>query len=331
MRPIKKASSLSILQLRLKYIHSIPVVICTNFENMELKYLRLIKTIAEEGNLANSSKKLFLTQSALSHQLRELETRLQCKVFARRRNLWELTEEGQVLYTTACEVVERIDVGLAEVRNLQSGASGTIRFSTECYSFYKGIPAFVQLMELVHPTVEVQLSLEATHHPIPKLLGKEIDMALVTDWSEQINLKSEVVYEDELYLLMHREHVLSNKEYVVPLDLLHTEILIHSYPLSSVALFKHFLEPAGVVPINITAIPLTEIALELVMANKGVMCLPKWCLENFTASAELLFKKMGVQGTKRTHYLVYRAEDDHKRYIKDFVTGYREFVGALGG
>ena len=40
---------------------------------MELKYFRLIKTIAEEGNIANSSDKLFLTQSALSHQLREID------------------------------------------------------------------------------------------------------------------------------------------------------------------------------------------------------------------------------------------------------------------
>ncbi|MEM9833885.1 MAG: LysR family transcriptional regulator [Bacteroidota bacterium] len=43
---------------------------------MELKYFRLIKTIAEQGNIANSSEQLFLTQSALSHQLREMEDRL---------------------------------------------------------------------------------------------------------------------------------------------------------------------------------------------------------------------------------------------------------------
>ncbi|MEL7123304.1 MAG: LysR family transcriptional regulator, partial [Bacteroidota bacterium] len=58
---------------------------------MEIKYFRLIKTIEEEGSIANSANKLFLTQSALSHQLRELETRLGFKVFYRKRNKWELT------------------------------------------------------------------------------------------------------------------------------------------------------------------------------------------------------------------------------------------------
>ena len=48
---------------------------------MEFKYFKLIKTIEEEGSIANSSKKLFLTQSAISHQLKELEERLGFKVF----------------------------------------------------------------------------------------------------------------------------------------------------------------------------------------------------------------------------------------------------------
>ena len=48
---------------------------------MEIKYFRLIKAIVEEGSIANSAEKLFLTQSALSHQLRELEEKLKFKVF----------------------------------------------------------------------------------------------------------------------------------------------------------------------------------------------------------------------------------------------------------
>jgi LysR family transcriptional regulator for metE and metH len=71
---------------------------------MELKHFRLIKTIAEEGSLANSSEKLFLTQSALSHQLREMEERLGFKVFFRSRNKWKLSEQGQELYLSAYSI-----------------------------------------------------------------------------------------------------------------------------------------------------------------------------------------------------------------------------------
>lgn len=76
---------------------------------MELKYFRLIKTIAEEGNIANSSGQLFLTQSALSHQLRELEGRLGFKVFYRTRNNWKLTEEGEELHKIGNHVLQTIE------------------------------------------------------------------------------------------------------------------------------------------------------------------------------------------------------------------------------
>jgi len=78
---------------------------------MEIKYFRLIKTIAEEGSIANSSEKLFLTQSALSHQLKELEEQLGFKVFHRSRNKWKLTDEGTELYTLGNTILNNIEKG----------------------------------------------------------------------------------------------------------------------------------------------------------------------------------------------------------------------------
>src|SRR5690606_4249250 len=129
------------------------------FTVMELKYFRLIKTIAEEGNIANSSGQLFLTQSALSHQLRELEERLGFKVFHRSRNKWKLTEEGKELHKTANSVLEAIELGFANIQALKDGSEGTIRISTECYSFYQGLPGFTQKMAVLYPEITVDLIL----------------------------------------------------------------------------------------------------------------------------------------------------------------------------
>ena len=112
--------------------------------DMELKYYRLIKTIAEEGSLVSSSEKLFLTQSALSHQLRDLEERLGFKVFHRARNKWTLTEEGGELYRLAIHLLQSIEKGFGNIQQIRNGSKGTIRLSTECYSFYQGMPGFIQ-------------------------------------------------------------------------------------------------------------------------------------------------------------------------------------------
>jgi len=110
---------------------------------MGVKYFKLIKTIAEEGNIARSSEKLFLTQSALSHQLRELEEQIGFKVFIRDRGAWKLTSEGEELYKLSTEVIQTPDDGLDRIQPLRDPSKVMIRMGKECSSSYQGVPAFV--------------------------------------------------------------------------------------------------------------------------------------------------------------------------------------------
>ena len=101
---------------------------------MELKYFKLIKSIQEEGNIANSADHLFLTQSALSHQLREMEDRLGFKVFNRGRNKWQLTKEGEELYKIANQLFNTLDEGFNNIKQIKEGAKGSLKVSAECRS-----------------------------------------------------------------------------------------------------------------------------------------------------------------------------------------------------
>jgi len=276
---------------------------------MEIKYFRLIKTIAEEGSIANSVEKLFLTQSALSHQLKELEERLGFKVFTRTRNKWELTDEGIELYKLGNEIFESIEKGFQNIEHLRTGSVGTIKVSTECYSFYQGLSAFIQKMGLLYPKINVDLILEATHQPIPKILSNEIDIAIITSKPENETLSNIEVYEDEIFAIMHQENALSQKEFLDLNDFVNTHLIIHSFPLETVSVYERFLKPNKITPNKISAIPLTEVALEMVNANMGIICMPKWAIKSFKTSDDLIFKRISSNGLKRTHRLVFRKSD----------------------
>lgn len=291
---------------------------------MELKYFRLIKTIAEEGNIANSSERLFLTQSALSHQLRDLEERLGFKVFLRARNRWSLTEEGEELYKLANEVLQTIEQGFSKIQHIQEGAKGTIKVGTECYSFYQGLPHFIQKMAILYPEIKVELRLEATHQPISKIRNHDIDIALVTTKPTDDNLTCIPLFEDEVFALMHKEHPLNQKKYLEASDFVGAHLIIHSFPLETVSVYKDFLQPNGAVPIQISAIPLTEVALEMVQANMGIFCMPKWAMKPFKISKDLVIRQIGIHGMRRNHYLLVRKEDQNKRYIRDFILNFKE-------
>ncbi|GAB5408115.1 MAG: LysR substrate-binding domain-containing protein [Balneolaceae bacterium] len=291
---------------------------------MELKYFRLIKTIVEEGNIANSSERLFLTQSALSHQLRELEDRLGFKVFLRSRNRWVLTNEGEELYSLANDLFSRLEEGFSTIQQIKEGNKGKIKLSAECQSFFHQLPAFVQKMAVLYPEISIDLSLGTTHQTISQILSDEIDIAIVTTKPTSDLLYSKRIFEDQIYAAMHKEHYLSDEKYLDSSHFADVHLLINSFPMEDVSVYEHFLKPNKISPIKISAIPFTEISLKMIEANMGIMCVPKWTLAPFKLSGEVIFKKIGKYGLKRSHYLVVKEEHRNKEYINNFISSFEE-------
>ncbi|MBO3697689.1 LysR family transcriptional regulator [Roseivirga sp. E12] len=291
---------------------------------MELKYFRLIKTIAEEGNIANSSEKLFLTQSALSHQLRELEERLGFKVFHRTRNNWKLTKEGKELHKLANELFEKIDLGFSNIQQIKEGSKGSIRLSAECQSFFHGLPAFVQKMAVLYPEIEIDLSLDGSQRTVSQVLSDEVDIAIVTSEPATDSLFKMKVLEDEIFTIMHREHRFGDLPYLDVSHFADLHLIINSFPLESVSVYEHFLKPNKIIPQKVTAIPFTEVSLEMVNANMGVVCLPKWSLKSYKLPEDLVFKKIGRNGLKRSHYLVVKEEQRNRKHINAFIENFQE-------
>jgi len=292
---------------------------------MELKYFRLIKTIAEEGNLANSSERLFLTQSALSHQLKGLEERLGFKVFHRSRNKWMLTDEGTELYKLANKLFSSIDESFSTIQNIKEGYKGSIKLSAECQSFFHSIPSFIQKMGMLYPEIDIDVTLGATHQTISQVLSNEIDIAIVTSKPASEELESTKVFNDEIFAIMHIEHHLNNVAYLDASHFENIHLLINSFPLEGVSVYEHLLKPNKINPIKISAIPFTEITLSMIEANMGIMCAPKWQLTRFKLSKELLFKRIGRNGLKREHYLVVKKKHRNKKYIHDFISSFEEY------
>ena len=85
---------------------------------MEIRHLKLIKAVHELGSLKKASDHLFLTQSALSHQLRELESQLGRKVFHRVNQRLLLTPSGRVLLEAGSEILDRLEAAQDTLRKI---------------------------------------------------------------------------------------------------------------------------------------------------------------------------------------------------------------------
>ena len=291
---------------------------------MEIRHLKLIKTIADENSIRKSGDKLFLTQSAVSHQLKDLEQRLGVKLFYRSNKQWILTDEGRILYDTATRVLAQLESANRQLTDLRGGHTGTIRLSTECYTNYHWLPAFMVRMKLLYPNIEVRIVMEATHKPLQKLLENKLDLGITSDPLKDKSIRYIELFRDEVMAVVPADHPLAAKKHLTAADFHSSVLIIHSYPLETVTVYQHFLKQQKVQPKEIIAIPLTEVALEMVKAGMGIMTMPRWALAPFAASSAVKLLRIGPKGLVRTHYAAIRHEDAGKRHLNDFIDNLKE-------
>ena len=110
---------------------------------MEIRHLRLVQTLATEGTLTAAGQRLYLSQSALSHQLKEIENEFGVKLFRRFKRRMLLTPAGERFLDSADVVLSEIDKVRDDISRLSSGETGTLRIAA-CRSLgFRWLPGVV--------------------------------------------------------------------------------------------------------------------------------------------------------------------------------------------
>lgn len=294
--------------------------------NLEIRHLRLIKAIVEEGSIANAIDKLHLTPSALSHQLREAELQVGAKIFHRIGKKLVLTDVGEKILASAYAVLQEMDKIEREVKQLIKGETGTIRMSTECYTSYHWVPAVLKKFNVDFPNINVKIAFEATHRPIQKLLQGEIDLAITCDPIVNDKIEYVELFQDEMLALVPESHPWTKKEFVVASDFETENLIIHSEPLSTVTVYQRVLSPASVQPANLTILPLTEASVEMVKADMGVLVMARWALKPYLSHPALRTVRVTPEGLHRQQYAAILNHPERPEYYDFFIKFLKEEI-----
>jgi LysR family transcriptional regulator for metE and metH len=277
---------------------------------VEMRHLRLIAAIAEHGSMTAAADALGLTQPALSHQLRELESRLRSPLFVRTGRRMVLTPAGEQLAVISRGVLPQIDSFERQVLEGELTAPrGTIRIATQCYTAYHWLPAVLRSFRDRWPAVELRVGAEHTPAPIQALREGALDLAIVYHKSPDKRVRCEPLFEDEMVLVTPPDHRLAKRDYA-PIDALEDEhLFIYSTAGRHSMVLGDILEPEGVTPREITRIQLTEAILELVASGLGVAIMARWAVQPAVQSRAVSMLRLGKKGVMRTWYAATRSGD----------------------
>jgi LysR family transcriptional regulator for metE and metH len=277
---------------------------------VEMRHLRLVTAIAEQGSMTAAAEGLGLTQPALSHQLRELESRLRSPLFIRTARRMVLTPAGEQLAEIARAVLPQIDAYERQVLEGElTAARGAIRIATQCYTAYHWLPVVLRSFSDRWPSVELRVAAEHTAATIPALREGALDLAIVYTKTDDRRIRFEPLFDDELVLVTAPGHPLARRNHA-PLEAIGEEHLF-TYTTASrrSVVFDDILGPAGVQPRQVTRLQLTEAIIELVAAGLGVTIMARWAVQPAVQARAVTALRLGRRGYTRTWYAATRSGD----------------------
>ena len=168
---------------------------------MELRQLRYFSAIAKHGSFSKAAEQVFVAQSALSHQLAQLESELGARLFHRSRRGVVLTEAGRVFLAHATAILRQVEDARASVMNVAGEPSGKVVFGVpHSASNALALPLLQAVREQL-PKVELELTEELTGNLVPQLRSGQINLAVLFDDGTLDEFARTVLLDEHLSLI----------------------------------------------------------------------------------------------------------------------------------
>ena len=151
---------------------------------VKLELYRVFKEVAETGNISLAAKNLYISQSAVSQSVKQLETALQARLFARSPRGVSLTWEGQMLYQYVRSALGLLATGEDKLSQAQQLLLGTLTIgaSDTVTSFF--LTPFLETFHRQHPGIRLKIVSGRSAKVLSMLRSGAVDIAFASSPSE---------------------------------------------------------------------------------------------------------------------------------------------------
>lgn len=286
---------------------------------LEIRHLKSLHALREADSLVDAAERLHFTQSALSHQFKELEDRLGAQLFVRKTKPIRFTSAGLRLLTLADNVLPLLRGAERDLARLSGGTAGRLHMAIECHSCFQWLMPSIDAFRDAWPEVELDMASGFSFAPLPALARGDLDLVVTSNPIELVGIMYIPLFTYEVLLAVSNKHQLADKSYIEPEDLL-TEVLI-TYPVerSKLDIFTHFLDIADIEPLSVRTAEMTVMMVQLVASGRGVCCLPNWALHEYSSRGYVKAKQLGKEGLQATLYAAIREDMFDAPFMQDFL------------
>lgn len=238
---------------------------------MEINQLKAFTAIAELKTFEQAAKHLNISNEEISRQITELEQEINFQLFINTPRRAILTEQGKRVLEGARKILREKNDFLKEIAEIAGNDHGRLRIGSASAMFAtEQLPEILQNLKKKYENAEITVSSGTSHILVDRILQGEIDIAFVSLPVENLDIKTDLLFSDEIVAIAHPKHKLSKEKFISAATLAGEHLILGEKGGNTRRMIDDFFEKANVKPKVAMELSRQEAIIKMVENEMGV-------------------------------------------------------------
>lgn len=273
---------------------------------MTFKQLEAVYWVVRLGGFSQAANKLHTTQSAVSKRVQELEALFDTKLFDRSSRTARMTDKGEEMFSVAKRLLEERDAA-AEQFQRPEVLERRLRLGVTELTAMSWLPRLVSRIQEYYPKVVIEPDVDSAVALRDKVLGDELDIAIVADTFEDARLASRRVGKVEL-AWMCKPGLIESRRPLRLHELPKYRLLLQSSKSGTGMVVDHWLNSLGLKFTGTLSSSNMLALIGMTVSGLGLTYLPRHCLQPMVDSGMLAVVKVAPGIPEVPYVALYRSD-----------------------
>lgn len=273
---------------------------------INLRQLKAFVAVAEQGSFTKAAKLLYMTQPAVSAQIKALEERLEIQLLERHDKSIALTDAGKLLLIEAGKMLSLYEEFLDALDELKGVRRGRLVIGASTIPGEYLLPQYIGGFKSKYPDIEVVLKIADTGRVVDLLKNRSIHLGIIGAPVKEDNLALTPVAKDELILIAATNHPLAKGKKVQVDGILKTAFVLREPGSGTRMVIERMLAQKGMELSNLQVIMelgSTRAVITAVEAGLGISMVSRLAAKESLQLQKIKEIKVDGWNTERSLYL----------------------------
>ena len=296
-----------------------------------LQQVRSLIAVADTESFTKAAERLGVTQSAVSHSIRALETQLDSKLVERAGKRVALSQNGTILLRRFRAAVEQLEKAREDLALLKRWGQGRLRVgATHTLCTYL-LPTVMQEFRQLYPRCEIHIESGDTSELIELLDQSEIDLVFGMGGREPAWTRFDGIFEDELVFIVSPDHPWAKQGNLEMEEVEKESFLVYARASETYRFLKSTFEEAGFRLRPSLSLGDMGAIKEMAKVGVGVGIVAPWVVQNEIKEGSLVAIPLGIGRRRRSWGLLCHESRQLRMVEEDFLRICRKVTKNLNG